>query len=145
MRIVTYPNPVLTTIALPYEIGEYVTPVIDGMRELIKASWRTPTRAVGLAAPQVGVGRRLFIMQPANESIVCINPVITWSNMDTSIQTEGCMSLPGFSAKVERAKSIEVEFLDAQFELQKRTFDGMYARIFQHELDHLNGRLINGV
>lgn len=143
MHIVQFPNPVLTEVARPLEFKEYVDPLIQGMQEIIMASWRRPPRAVGLAAPQVGHSKRLFMMMPASTMVVCINPEIISSSETLSTLEEGCMSIPGFKTKVTRPTNIEVKYYNARWELIHDEYQGTYARIFQHELDHLNGKLIN--
>lgn len=99
-------------------------------------------RAAGIAAPQIGVSKRFFVMRPGVLWWVCINPEIVkvseeWSNSD-----EGCLSLPGLRRKVHRPTSISVEFFNVDWQKESWNLHGINARVFQHELDHLNGILI---
>ncbi len=102
---------------------------------------------VGLAANQVGILKQivtiLFIDSEKNKEIkyVLFNPKITKYSQETVIMEEGCLSLPEQFAKVERPKSIEFEYLNEKNELIKRKSNGIEARILQHEIDHLSGKL----
>lgn len=100
-------------------------------------------RGVGLSAPQVGIEKRFFIYTLDLESTefrTVINPVIT-SRKGISIADEGCLSYEGYTAEVSRAFEITVKYLDESFKKTERTIQGWEARIFQHEMDHLDGIL----
>ena len=102
---------------------------------------------VGLAANQVGILKQivtiLFIDSEKNKEIkyVLFNPKITKYSQETVIMEEGCLSLPEQFAEIERPKSIEFEYLNEKNELIKRKANGIEARILQHEIDHLSGKL----
>lgn len=115
---------------------------------------------VGLAAPQVGVGIQLAVVEDKEEYFkgispeelaergrravpfhVMINPVIALTSEETAEFFEGCLSLAGFSARVPRARDIRVECLDERGETRVINASGWYARILQHEIDHLLGNL----
>jgi peptide deformylase len=115
---------------------------------------------VGLAAPQVGLPLQLAVIEDREDLLkgfsaddlaererrpvpfhVIINPVITYSSDENKNFYEGCLSLPGFSAVVPRARTIRVEYLDERAEPQFVQATGWYARILQHEIDHLRGAL----
>ena len=102
---------------------------------------------VGLAANQVGILKQivtiLFIDSDKNKEIkyVLFNPKITKYSQETVIMEEGCLSLPEQFAEIERPKSIEFEYLNEKNELIKRKANGIEARILQHEIDHLSGKL----
>jgi peptide deformylase len=102
-------------------------------------------RGVGLAAPQVGKSLRFFIaMDPESHEIrPYVNPQITWFSPDKKTAAEGCLSIPRMHAFVERSLSITMRFQDLDFEEYEQEFSGWYARILQHEFDHLNGVLIS--
>lgn len=93
---------------------------------------------IGLAAPQIGLGIRLFLMQIDKELFVCINPEIV-KREDQIMHEEGCLSFPKLRLKIKRAKDIEVRFWNEHSEEQNRKLSGLASRCFQHELDHLNG------
>lgn len=99
---------------------------------------------VGLAAPQVGKGIRLFIaMNPETEEVrPFLNPQIVAASRETNVASEGCLSIPGQVADVERHLAVVLRFQDLDFQDREERFDGFAARIVQHELDHLNGVLL---
>lgn len=95
-------------------------------------------RGVGLAANQVGLPYRVFVMGAGDVAFACFNPEVISSYGEETVN-EGCLSFPGLYLKVKRPYRIEVKYTDMNGVLQERTFEGLSARIFQHELDHLNG------
>jgi peptide deformylase len=126
--------------------------LIDIMRLTLRG------RGVGLAAPQIGVGLRAFVMEDPQERIeadrdarekertaipfeVVINPV--WRSVGEEMKTfmEGCLSIPGLLASVPRHRTIEAEWTAIDGSRRKETLRGWPARIFQHESDHLDGKL----
>ncbi|MEP7118209.1 MAG: peptide deformylase [Acidobacteriota bacterium] len=102
-------------------------------------------RGVGLAAPQIGVALRIFVVDTSSgrdpQALkVCINP--TWGERDgMQLEEEGCLSLPGFSATVARAARAVVHALDREGQPHTVAGDGLLARALQHEMDHLDGQL----
>jgi len=100
---------------------------------------------VGLAAPQVGISERFFIMRknpPNGEVIMCINPMIkTWSNEYVTIE-EGCLSHAGVYNSMARDNKITVAYYDMDGKFIVEVLEGIDAIIFQHEMDHLNGKTI---
>lgn len=140
--IVLYGDQVLETQAV--QVTEFDTPelnqLIDDMFESMYAA-----KGVGLAAPQIGIGKRIAVIDlsvaedPA-QKIVLINPeIIRKEEFQTG--EEGCLSLPGFREQVTRPKSVTVRAQDAKGEWFEKTGDELLARAFCHEIDHLNGRL----
>jgi peptide deformylase len=105
-------------------------------------------RGRGLAAPQVGLPWRLFIINPTGDpnqpalERVFINPQVVSAKLRRHQDEEGCLSLPGLYAPVERPRTIKVRFEDLDGRVVGATYDGPYSRIFQHELDHLDGVLL---
>lgn len=98
----------------------------------------------GLAAPQVAVMKRLFVMdcswkEGAPDPVALINPVILSHSAETSALDEGCLSIPGVSVSVTRPTQITLHWQTPDGDGQTRDFDGFEARCIQHELDHLNG------
>ena len=92
-------------------------------------------KGIGLAAPQIGLNYRFFMM----ETDMYINPVILEQSEDIVIDNEGCLSFPGLSMRVKRAKKVIVEYTDIEGNKQEGKFVNYMSRCFQHELDHLNG------
>lgn len=109
------------------------------------------TNGVGIAAPQMAASERLFIVAsrpnerypnaPAMEPTAMINPILIDRSDQEELGWEGCLSVPDRRGKVSRSRDIRVEYFDRWGTLQRSQFSGFVARIFQHELDHLNGIL----
>jgi peptide deformylase len=122
------------------DLGTDLQALIDDMIETMYAA-----PGVGLAAPQVGVGRRFFVADPStgrSSAALCvlINPEVIESE-GTQREEEGCLSLPGFTARVSRPSRILVKAVDREGTPVEREADGLLARVFQHEIDHLDGSL----
>jgi peptide deformylase len=96
---------------------------------------------IGLAGPQVGFTRRFFIAKIHMRAICLVNPVIT-SRRGTAGMTEGCLSLPDTFVHIKRNNSIEVSGYNCQGNKQSYQLHGLWARVVQHEMDHLNGIVI---
>jgi peptide deformylase len=139
LTILKYPDPRLRRVAkriteLTDEILERIPLMFEAMRE---------DNGIGLAAPQVGWNVRLFVMNCSGEpddDQVLLNPVIT-ERVGRGTMEEGCLSLPGVFAKVERPTRIVVEAVDLEGDSISVEADGLVARCIQHELDHLEGVL----
>ncbi len=95
---------------------------------------------IGLAAPQVGILRRIIVLEGEDSPIIAINPNITYSEGEIT-DLEGCLSIPGYSGYVKRAEKIIVEYIDENRNTVKREVSGYLARAFMHEIDHLDGIL----
>jgi peptide deformylase len=137
-----YPDPVLLTPAEP------VTAIDQEIRDLVRDMAETMYAApgVGLAAPQVGVPKRVAVIDPADPKvhqglIVLINPEIV-EREGEMIWEEGCLSLPGVYEEVERAESVAVRALDLDGRERTIRGRGLLAVALQHELDHLDGTLL---
>ena len=96
---------------------------------------------VGIAAPQIGVNKRIFIAESSQGPIALINPVFTKKSWKRMNGEEGCLSVPGKFDKLRRHKTVTIEALTADGEKVSFTADNFFARILQHELDHLDGFL----
>ncbi|MFW6009523.1 MAG: peptide deformylase [archaeon] len=102
---------------------------------------------VGLAAPQIGYTYRIFATRPMGKGSpinVMINPRILELGNETDWMKEGCLSFPGVFKDIERYKTIKLEYYDKHFKRYEKEFEGLEARIIQHEMDHLKGRCIVG-
>jgi peptide deformylase len=137
LTIRTWGDPVLRQKAQP------VTEIKDVHRRLIADMFDTMRDApgVGLAATQVGVLERIFVWEVDEEHGVLINPEIVHRDPETETDNEGCLSLPGLLYPVERARDVVIEGIDENGEPVRIEATDLQARVFQHELDHLNGTL----
>lgn len=95
-------------------------------------------KGIGLAANQIGFTHRVFAIA-ANPVLVCYNPIIVDESSSASYLEEACLSFPGLALKVKRPDKIKVRYADPTGTVTTNVFSGLTARIFQHELDHLNG------
>ena len=149
LPILEAPNPVLRTISTPVEaIDDELQQLIDDMFETMYAA-----PGIGLAAIQVGVPKRLLVMDlqepesdeedapPVKNPRVFINPQILEGSEQLSIYNEGCLSVPDQFAEVERPATVRVSWLDREGRIHEQTLDGLLATCLQHEMDHLNGVL----
>ncbi|MDD5751820.1 MAG: peptide deformylase [Candidatus Peribacteraceae bacterium] len=118
-----------------------VTKAIQQLIKDMRATVRDENGA-GLAAPQVGQSLSLCLAQVDGKMTVLINPKILNRGPETDRMDEGCLSLPGLTVEVERSTDITVRYLDEQGKETERRFQDFDARVVQHEVDHLNGRLI---
>ena len=140
LRVVHYPDPRLREVSTPVEqIDGSVRALAEKMLDLMVAG-----RGVGLAAPQVGVTVRLFVAVPTDDPTdrrVYINPeIVAVDGSDDG--EEGCLSFPDISCRVKRYETATIRARGLDGELFEETGMGLAARIYQHELDHLNGRLL---
>lgn len=113
-----------------------------GLTSIIDNMWATlsSTYGVGLAAPQVNLGVRMFIIDGDTKKTF-INPYISSYSVETCVMTEGCLSIPGIGEKIQRPSSINISYFDIDFMEHIEFFDGLDARIIQHEYDHIEGKL----
>lgn len=153
LPIVAYGDPVLKREA------EEISEDYQGLKTLIDNMFETMEEAqgVGLAAPQIGLSIRLFIVDttpfvddddqdPEMESLrgfrkVFINPIILEERGEKWNFNEGCLSIPGVREDVSRMPELTIEYYDEHFQLHEETYDGLRARVIQHEYDHIEGVL----
>ena len=143
--IVMYGDPVLRQRAKDIEPGSDLKQLIEDMFETMYAA-----SGIGLAAPQIGKSIRLFIVdgrelddEPGMEDFkkVFINPVILEEEGDRWDFEEGCLSIPNIRERVARQEKLKIRYLDENWVAHTHEFDGMKARIIQHEYDHIEGKL----
>jgi peptide deformylase len=146
----TDPLPILTPpdVRLRQKARPVAEASADAVRRLAERMLATMYAApgIGLAAPQVGEGLRLFVMDVAEKGArpdpqVMLNPEILDASRETELREEGCLSLPNQFADVERPWRIRARWLDLTGRKHEAELDALAARCFQHELDHLNGVL----
>ena len=150
LDIVTIPNPILRRKTRPVtQFDGDLQTLIDNMIETMREA-----PGVGLAAPQVGQPFRLSVIETlpkvdedgneiedSRELFVIANPEIVWLSRDELLGVEGCLSIPGYVGEVSRAEKIRVRAQDRFGRKVRFRLTGWTARIFQHEIDHLNGIL----
>ncbi|MBS3736671.1 MAG: peptide deformylase [Candidatus Bipolaricaulota bacterium] len=137
MEIVTYPEEVLRRAAEPIdEIDQEVRDLADRMTEVMFKA-----EGVGLAAPQVGVGKRLIVVNLEEDFHILVNPELVERSDEEESKEEGCLSVPGPEAPVSRSAKVVVKGTDLDGNEVELTREGLGARVFQHEIDHINGNL----
>tara|TARA_R100000458_G_C8143235_1_gene153588 strand:+ start:133 stop:573 length:441 start_codon:yes stop_codon:yes gene_type:complete len=142
IKILKHPDIFLrqSTGEIKFPLSEENNIILDNM---IKIMYQA--RGIGLAANQIGYSRRMFVMDTSNEKDspqVFINPVITAKNNVKMGDIEGCLSCPGKEVKVSRYMSVNLKWMCKHGEEQHKTFYHLPGRVVQHEMDHLDGRLI---
>jgi peptide deformylase len=123
-------------------IPEYTQPVPNPVMELLIKRLKLTMKlygGIGLSANQCGVFERVFVIGTEHFQIACINPRIVGKAPSTIKSEEGCLSYPGLYVKIDRPDWIDVEFTDETGTLKQMRLEGVTARCFQHELDHMNG------
>jgi peptide deformylase len=142
-EILIHPDPRLKKVADPVpEISDEIRRLADDMLETM---YDAP--GIGLAAPQVGVSRRLLVMDCVKEEgaaarpMVLINPEVTWESEALNTYEEGCLSIPEQYADVTRPAEVEVAWTGLDGKRHQERFDRLWATCVQHEIVHLNGTL----
>ncbi len=138
LEVRTFGDPVLKTRAAPIETFD------DALAHLAEAMLATmrEQEGVGLAANQVGRLKRILVVGTEDEEYVIVNPALEDVSETTTTELEGCLSIPGLQVEVERPTGVTVSGQDATGAPLRLETTGLLARIFQHEVDHLDGVLI---
>ena len=141
--ILIHPDPRLKKVTDPVA---RITPEIEALAaDMLATMYDAP--GIGLAAPQVGVLSRIFVMdaqrdpQAEPQPMVMINPEITWESDEQNVYEEGCLSIPDHYAEVTRPAAVRVNWLGLDGKTHEKDFDGLWATCAQHEIDHLDGVL----
>lgn len=145
LEIVTVPEPVLRKKAR--KVTDFGPALQDLITNMVETMHEAP--GVGLAAPQVGVPERVIVVEFGDENddqaplklFTLVNPEINRYSMESETGVEGCLSIPGFLGEVERAEKVQVKGFNRHGQPVKIKASGWLARIFQHEIDHLDGIL----
>jgi peptide deformylase len=142
LPIITLPDPLLRQVSAPVErVDDELRTLADNMLETM---YDAP--GVGLAAVQVGVPRRLIVADADKDEerrpLVFINPEILSVGPDTRVHEEGCLSIPDVRIEIERPALLRLRYLDRDGKTQELEAEGLLATVIQHEIDHLNGRMI---
>jgi len=141
--IITLPDPLLRKASAPVERVD--ADLLELADDMLEAMYAAP--GVGLAAVQVGVPIRLIVLDTAKDGaspkpLVLINPEIVALGSELRQHEEGCLSIPDVRVDIERPSSLVVRYLDREGRPQELAAEGLLATAIQHEIDHLNGRLI---
>lgn len=144
LKLRIYGDPILRQTAECVEVFDKgLSELAEGMISIMLSE-----KGIGLAAPQVGVSRRLIValkMKDPDDTgappLVLVNPEVVTRSNDTWIFEEGCLSVPGVSAPVVRSRETEVRYHDLSGREQSISGEGIFGRILLHEIDHLDGRL----
>ena len=131
-NILTQPTKRFDFLAPPFEPVAFAQDLIRFMYD---------KNGIGLAANQVGVPYSIFAMRGTPENFVCFNPTIVWYSDAIVDLEEGCLTCPGLFVKIKRPQHIRVRFHTPNSDVETRKFTGLTARIFQHEYEHLQGKL----
>ncbi|MFT4915660.1 MAG: peptide deformylase [Yoonia sp.] len=142
-NILIHPDPRLKAKCTP--VVDFTTELAKLANDMFETMYAAP--GIGLAAPQVGVTSRMFVMDCIKEEggtpepMVLINPVVVWESEERNIYDEGCLSIPDQYAEVERPSAVQVKWQDLDGKEQHEKFDELWATCVQHEIDHLEGTL----
>jgi peptide deformylase len=139
--ILIHPDPRLKKVCDP--VGEIAPEIRRLAEDMLETMYDAP--GIGLAAPQVGVTKRVIVMDCIKEGtpqpMVLINPSVIWASEDVTVYEEGCLSIPDIYNDVTRPAEVKVRWTDLDGAGQERQFDGIWATCVQHEIDHLDGKL----
>lgn len=138
LKIITNPNPILRKKAagVTNPLAPDIQKLIPEMIKIMKAS-----DGIGIAAPQVGESIQLIVVNTKDGPLVLFNPKIISKSFRKEDQEEGCLSVPGVFGIVKRHKKVKVNALDIKGKETKINAQGLFARVLQHEIDHINGIL----
>ena len=141
--ILLHPDPRLKKLATPIDdLSDELRVLADDM---LATMYDAP--GIGLAAPQIGVLRRVIVLDCVKEEgeaprpLVMFNPEIVSASDETSVYEEGCLSIPEQYAEVTRPADVEARWIDRDGNAQREVFSGLWATCVQHEIDHLDGKL----
>ncbi len=136
-NICVYPDPILR------EPTEEITSFDEVLADLVEDMWETMhvSDGVGLAGPQVGMPKKIAVIEYNGEKFVLINPAIVEKEGSKTVE-EGCLSFPGIYEKVDSPEKIKVRWQNEKGGYEEKEIDGFLACVFSHEIDHLNGKLL---
>ncbi len=147
LTILEVPDPGLRAVAAPVaEVDDSIRATLADMFETMYAA-----RGIGLAATQVGIEKRLVVIdlqepeeeggEPVRKPVAFVNPELLWVSDEMAVYNEGCLSIPEQYAEVERPARCRVKWLDGDGKAHEQEMGGLMATCIQHEIDHLNGVL----
>lgn len=139
--ILIHPDPRLKKLCEP--VAEITVEIRQLAADMLETMYAAP--GIGLAAPQVGVTKRVIVMDCIKdgppEPIALVNPEIVWASEDQTVYEEGCLSIPEVYNDITRPAEVTVRWTDLDGKTQERQFSGLSATCVQHEIDHLDGKL----
>lgn len=143
LPVLEVPDPRLRQVAFSVErVGVDIVQLMDSMLGTMYEAF-----GIGLAAPQIGILKRVLVVDIAEERgmvrmpLFLANPEILWTSVEKSVHSEGCLSLPNQYAEISRSSRVQVRYLDHRNEACELTADGLLSTVIQHEVDHLEGVL----
>ena len=142
-KILTIPDSILRKKSLVVErVDKEIKNLMDDMLETM---YKAP--GIGLAAIQIGIPKRIVVIdiskdENKKEPIYFVNPELTWQSKEKATYEEGCLSIPNQFAKIDRPEKCTVKFLDYNGNPREVNAEGLLATCIQHEIDHLNGKLL---
>ena len=137
MELVKQDDPILRKVCEDFDFKNPPFDPIEFAKEMMTFMYEK--NGIGLAANQIGVPYRIFAMRGVPENFVCYNPKIVGFSKDQVVLEEGCLTYPGLIVKIKRPSIIRVRFHTPNGQTEKKQVIGLTARVFQHEMDHLDG------
>jgi len=138
-ELIKYPDTRLTTCVPDFDFSNPPTDPVQLSADMLQVMY--DKKGVGLSANQLGLPYRVFVMRGDEYSFACFNPKIMNLSDDQTILEEGCLSFPGINVKLKRSNTVRLRFTTPSGGTDTKTFDGLTARVVQHEMDHLDGVL----
>ena len=137
LKLIPETSPILLQECKEFDFANPLFDPLEFSKNLVQTMY--DNNGIGLAANQVGVPYKIFAMREKPADFVCFNPRVVMPSEEIITLEESCLSFPGLIVKIKRPKHIRVRFQSPTGETVTQQFTGMTARVFQHELDHLNG------
>jgi len=139
MKLIIGNDPILKEECKEFDFANPLFDPIEFSKNLIQTMY--DNNGIGLSANQVGVPYKIFAMRGTPADFVCFNPRIVMPSNEVIILEESCLSFPSLIIKIKRPRHVRVRFQGPSGETVTQQFTGMTARVFQHEMDHINGLL----
>ena len=136
LQLVRETSPILKTVMEEFDFANPPVDPVELAEKLVAEMVRL--RGIGLSANQVGLPYRVFVMN-TTPAVACFNPLLVDAGDELALLDEGCLSYPGLSVRIKRPKNIKVRFTLPNGDVQTQKFTGITARVFLHEMDHMNG------
>ncbi|MGX7583026.1 peptide deformylase [Candidatus Vidania fulgoroideorum] len=137
-KIILFPNKILFNVSKKIKNKEKSIKIIKDLEKVLINS-----NGIGISSPQIGINKRIFLIRYKKNILSFINPKILYKSVNTFQSFEGCLSIPNFFSFIKRSFFIVLEFTNKNFKKKKIFLKGLLSACTQHEIDHLNGILIN--
>jgi len=135
--VIRYPNSILTTRTIDFDFNNPAEDPYQIVERMLQVMQKY--NGVGLSANQIGLPYRVFVMRGTEYNFACFNPKIVSMSEETNILEEGCLSFPGVNLKIKRSLEVRLRFQTPNGGTETKVFNGLTARVIQHEIDHLDG------